>query len=312
MPARTTVALLLSATVACTIAGCGGSGGAGGASSGATSPVALLKETFDAPKPIESGRVSVDLDLAETKSSTTQHTDLKLSGPFEEAGNGKLPRFALDVDLESEGHTLSAGAVSTSGKLYVELEGSAFVAPRSTTAALQESFAKASKGSGGAASSFSALGIDPGRWLTHPVTKGEPSIGGVKTTEVQGGLNLPALLQDTDRLTGAAGKTGLGGLAGTLSPKLIAELAKAVTSAKVDVYTGVSDHLLRRLALTAAIAPRGAARAALGGLSSAELDLQVNLSEIGKPQKIEAPLNAKPLSQLFKVLEGVGLVSQAS
>jgi hypothetical protein len=300
---RTTVALAALAVATGTLAGCGG---------GQPDATVLLRDTFDAHKQIESGKVNVELTLSGTGSSTlSRPIELKVSGPFEEVGVGKLPRFSLAVDVAADGQKLEAGAISDSGRLYVELEGSAFLVPQSSSEALEKSFAKASRGSVGS-SAFSALGIEPGRWLTHPLVKGEATIDGVKTTEIEGGLNLEALLKDSSRLSGEAGSTGLAGATGTLSPKLITELAKSVGSASVKVYTGNSDDLLRRLTLTASIAPKGAAATALGGLRTAKLRLDVGFEDIGAHQQISPPKEAKPLSELLEVLEGVGLVRQKS
>jgi hypothetical protein len=302
---RATVALIASLALSCTLAGCGGS----------SKPVAtvLLRDTFDAHTQIERGKVNLDLSLSGTGSSAlSRPLALKVSGPFEELGEGKLPSFDLKIDVETDGNSLDAGAVSYAGRIYVELEGGAFVVPKSASASLEKSFAEASKSAGGGQGSFSALGIEPGRWLTHPVVKGEPTVGGVKTTEIEGGLDLKALLEDTSRLTGEAGSTGLGGAGGELSPELVTELAKSVSSATIDVYTGNSDHLLRRLTLDASIAPEGKAKAALGGLKTAKLKLDLGFEDLGQQQQITAPSNPKPLSQLVKVLEGIGLVGQQS
>ncbi|HEY1689970.1 MAG TPA: hypothetical protein VGF95_14040 [Solirubrobacteraceae bacterium] len=304
---RATVALLLAATLGCTISGCGKS---------SPSATALLKDTFEAPKAIESGRLSLSFSLSGKGGQVSRPLTMKLSGPFEEEGEGKLPQFALAIDFDTEGNALKAGATSIDGKLYLELEGTPFVAPASTTKALQKSFSQASKKGAGksASSTFAALGIEPGRWLTHPVVKGEKQVDGVATTEVEGGLDVAALLKDTNRLSGAAGEAGLGSEAasGLLSPKLITELAKSLTTAKVAVYTGNSDHVLRRLVLNASLAPKGQASTALGGLHSATLSLTLNIAEVGKPQQIVAPKNPKPLSQLVEVLEGIGLVGEHS
>lgn len=303
---RATVALLLAATLGCTVAGCGKS---------SPSATALLKDTFEAPKPIESGRLSLNLSLSGKGSKADRPLQLKLSGPFEEQGKGKLPQFALAITFDTGGHALKAGATSVAGKLYLELEGTPFVVPDATTTELQKSFAEASKKSSrNTSSTFAALGIEPGRWLTHPVVQGETLLAGVKTTKIEGGLDVKALLQDTNRLSSAASKSGLGGEAtsGLLSTKLIDELAKSLTSARVVVYTGSSDHLLRRLDLNASLSPTGEASAALGGVHSAKLSLTLSIAQLGKPQQIVAPQNPKPLSQLVEVLEGVGLVGQKS
>jgi hypothetical protein len=303
---------LAATAVGCTIAGCGGSGGgAGGGAMHETAAVAL-KQTFESGKQIESGRVSLDLKVSGSGSSElSEPVEVKASGPFEEAGEGELPRFDLSLAIDAQGHSLTAGAISSGGKFYVELEGSAFVLPSSTMKALEKSYAQATKAAG-KGSTLSALGIEPSRWLTHPSVKGEPTIEGEKTTEIEGGLDLQALLKDASRLSGDAGSTGLGGAAGGLSPTLISSIAKAVKSATVTVYTGDSDHLMRRLDMDATIVPKGEAEQALGGLTSAKLDLQLGFSHLDEPQEIVAPSKAKPLSNLLQVLEGIGLVGQTS
>ncbi|MHB1807948.1 MAG: hypothetical protein ACYCU0_01465 [Solirubrobacteraceae bacterium] len=313
-PARTTVALLLAAVLGCTLAGCGGSGGNGsGAPIQAHETAAVvLKRTFRSGKQIQSGQLNLDVKVSGTGSTLlAEPAEIKASGPFEEAGEGKLPRFEVSLEVVARGHALTAGAISVGGKLYVELEGSAFVLPGSTMKALEESYAQARKGAG-EQSGLAALGIEPARWLAHPSIKGEPTIEGEKTTEIEGGLDLPALLKDANRFSGAAGSTGLAGVAGSLSPSLVSSIAKAVKSAVVTVYTGNEDHLMRRLKLNAAIAPKGEAKQALGGLTSAQLELELSFSHLDEPQKIEAPANAKPLSNLLQALEGVGLVGQTS
>lgn len=300
--ARATVALLALLAISCTIAACGGSRG---------SATTLLNETFDAHEQIQSGKIDLDLTLSGTGSASLRKpVALKLSGPFEEAGPRRLPRFDLDVHIETGGRTLTAGAISDDGALYVTLEGTAFSVPKVAVHALEKSFAEASKGPSGS-STFSALGIEPRRWLTHPVVAGEPTIGGVKTTKIEGGLDLKALLHDTSKLSGEAGSTGLSGAAG-LSPQLITGLGEAVRSAKVAVYTGNSDHLLRRLTVDAQIAPKGEARVALGGLKTATLRLDLSLEDLGTHQTIVAPKQARPLSQLLEVLEGTGLIGPRS
>lgn len=309
---RATVALLASTALAGCLAGCGGSGGSNAPVAAHETADVALKQTFESGRKIESGRLTLALSVSATGSTAlAEPVEVKASGPFEEVGPGKLPRFDLSLDVNAQGHSLTAGAVSAGGKFYVELEGSAFVLPNSTMSALEKSFAQASSAAG-KGSTLSALGIEPARWLTHPAVKGEPTLGGEKTTEIAGGLDVAALLKDANKLSGTAGASGLAGATGSLSPSLLSSLAKAVKTATVTVWTGNEKHLLRRLSLDATIAPKGQAASALGGLTSARLALSLGFSHLDEPQKIEAPANARPLSNLLQVLEGIGLVGQKS
>ncbi|MHB1538707.1 MAG: hypothetical protein ACYCUM_03510 [Solirubrobacteraceae bacterium] len=309
---RATVALLAASTFGCGLAGCGSGGGGGNPVNAHETADVALQQTFESGRKIQSGRFELELTVSGTGSSVlAEPVGIKASGPFEESGAGKLPRFDVALAISGNGHSLTAGAVSAAGKVYAELEGSAFVLPSSATSALEKSYAQASKAAG-KGSTLSALGIEPSRWLTHPAVKGEPTLGGEATTEIEGGLDLSALLKDANRLSGTAGATGLGGATGSLSPSLLSSIAKAVESATVTVWTGNAKHVLRRLTLDASLAPKGEAAKALGGLTSAKLTLAVGLSHIDEPQKIEAPAKARPLSSLIEVLSGIGLVGQKS
>ena len=118
-------------------------------------------------------------------------------------------------------------------------------------------------------------------------------------------VNIPAFLADVSKLSQAGGSLGLGssGSTGSLSPSEVSELAKSIKSAHVDVYTGQSDHLLRRLEVSAAVTGTPQTQALLGGLSSANLKVLLELSDLNKPQSISAPANPQPASQLLPALQ---------
>ena len=75
-------------------------------------------------------------------------------------------------------------------------------------------------------------------------------------------------------------------------------------TAHIDVYTGESDHLLRKLAVTLDIAPPSGAAS---GVSEVKLDFSLTINDVNQPQTITAPQNAKPLSDLTGQLGGLGL-----
>jgi hypothetical protein len=295
--------LLALTSCACLLSACGGSSGGAGA---------LLSETFSGHTPIESGDVNLSFSLsAAGQSTTTKPLAVTLSGPFENTGAqaGKLPRFALQLQLSAAGHPLSAGATSTGSALFVELAGTWFSTPAGTYKAIEEGYAKATGTAATAKvrSTFSALGIEPGHWLTNPTNVGTATIAGVSTVHLTAGVDVPALLADVSKLSQAGGSLGLGsslgGSSGALSPTLATELAKSIKAARVDVYTGQSDHLLRRLEVTATVNGTSQTQALLGGLSSANLKVLLEFSSLNKPQTISAPASPQPPSQLLPALQ---------
>jgi hypothetical protein len=288
------------------VAGCGGS---------SPSAATLLSDTFNAPKPIESGQVDLSFALAASGyAALGQPVALHLSGPFQSTGKGQLPHFALQLSLGTGGRTIQAGATSTAGQFFLELAGTPFAAPASTVKELQAAYAQATKTAGSAKSksTFASLGLDPGRWLANPVNKGTADVGGEQTAHIQAGLNAQRFLEDAAKLSGASGSVGLAGATpgvGLLSPAGITALSASVKSARVDVYTGQSDHLLRRLSLSVTIATSAKTRAVLQGLRTATLSLQLQFTHLNQSQRIVAPSNPHPLSELLGDLQQLGLLS---
>lgn len=299
---RTAVALL--ALVGCfgLLSACGGSSG---------SPQALLSDTFSGHTPIESGKVNLSLAISAAGSGgATKPLAVKLSGPFQDAGTGKLPHFSLKLDLGAAGHTLDAGATSTGSALYVELAGTWFSTPESTYKAIEQGYAQATKSSSTAKvhSTFASLGIEPGKWLSDPTNAGETTIAGDPTIHLTASVDIPAFLADVSKLSQAGTSLGLGSAVpgasgGALSSTVVDELAKSIKSAHVDVYTGKDDHLLRRLEVTATIAGTPQTEALLGGLKTAAVRVKLEFSDLNKPQSISAPPNPESPSQLLPALQ---------
>jgi hypothetical protein len=303
-PVRAAVALLLAIFCGCLLSACGGS------SSG--SAQTLLEETFAGHNQIESGDVKLAFALGASGSSTsTKPLAVVLSGPFESVGSGKLPRFALQLQLSASGHALQAGATSTGSALFVELAGSWFSTPSSTYRALEASYAQATKKASSAKvrSTFSSLGIEPTRWLSKPTKVGTATVSGEATIHLIAAVDIPAFLADVSKLSQAGSALGLDSVpgassaGGTLSPSVINELAKSIKSAHMDVYTGDSDHMLRRLEVTAAVTGTPQTQGLFDGLSSANLTVQLEFSDLNKKQTISAPANAEPPTQLLPALQ---------
>jgi hypothetical protein len=297
------VALLLALSCAFALAACGGSG---------ESARSLLSDTFSGHTQINSGEVNLSFAVSAATgsgaSAKTKPLSVRLSGPFENAGAGALPRFALQLALTASGHTLAAGATSTGSALFVDLAGTWFSTPQSTYSALQQSYAKATKTASESKvrSTFASLGIEPAHWLSNPTEVGTATIAGEQTVHLTADVDVAALLADVSKASGATAALGLGSpvpVPGALSSTATGELSKSVKSVRVDIYTGQSDHLLRRLEVSAVLAGTAQTQAVLGGLKEAQVKLQVELSRLNQPQTIAAPSNPQSATQLLPALE---------
>jgi hypothetical protein len=299
----------------------------------------LLHDTFHSGGQIERGRLDLSFRLASSGiAALGAPVSVHVSGPFESKGSRELPHFDLSVALQtgmpteaaaggvteaqSAGRTLEAGVVSTGSQFFVEVGGQAFQAPESAVAALAQAYAHAStQPAAKRQSTLASLGIDPSEWLEDPVVVGEQSIEGVETYHVRARLDVSRLLADVAKLVGptaalshlggAAKPGGVGALLALLEPAGAASLTHAVKKAQIDVFTGKSDHLLRLLTLSVSLAPGASERTSLDGLQSATLAAHLRFSDLGAPQQIVAPSNARPLSELLADLQRSGVAAGA-
>jgi hypothetical protein len=300
-PPRLRLAL---AAVSCAlaVAACGGSGG------GAR---ALVRETFTGHHPIDSGRLAFAITVYPSGSSTlTSPVSLSFGGPFESRGRGALPASDFQASLTLQGHTASLGLISTGTAGYVSLAGTAYRLPAADFQRLQAGFAQVTPSSGRAG----GLGLDPQSWLTAPRIVGSATVAGARTTHIRAGIDVQKLLYRLSALAqraSAAGVSGATGLAGGIPQSTRQQIAAEVRQASFDLWTGSSDHTLRRLQVGLTLPVTGQISALLGGLRSARVVLVLQYSELNRPQVIAAPTRLAPYSQfsvrlrsLLRSLEG--------
>jgi hypothetical protein len=311
---------LLLVVLALTVAACGGSDSS--SSGGDGDAAALLKDTFGSGHPIRSGRVDATIDV-DLKGWSVLSTPLNLhvNGPFQSNGGAKLPDFALDVDFGGA-QPVTLGAVFAQGGGYLTIEGQAFDVGKSTYEAFRKGYENAKRDSAKKkpdTTSFSALGVEPIRWLKDPKKVGEEDVAGTPTVHLSSGVDVPKLLTDLSTLLGKAKSVTSAGSAatGTAVPtQLSAEqrelIARSVKTAKVDVWTGTKDHTLRKVAVDVQVAVPDDLRDRANGLTSGHVGLVFSIAQLNQAQKISRPAGARPISQLRSVLQQSGLLGGSS
>jgi hypothetical protein len=280
------------------VAGCGSSSG------GDTSTSALLKDTFAGDKTMKSGKLDVSLGVAaQGLPSLTGPVAFKLSGPFASLGSGKLPKFDFDLDIAAGGQTVQAGAVSLGDTGYLKFGGRAYSVDKSLFDQFKSGYEKtqSQSKSGSSGASFKALGVNPETWLTNARKVGKSQVGGTETFHITSGVNVQRFLADVNTLLSKAknlGGSSTQGVPQGLSPAVQSTIERSVKHAQVDVYTGVDDHALRRLALSVSLAVPKDAQTQAGGLKSGELRFDLTIADLNKDQSIKAPVGARPFSEL--------------
>ena len=290
------LALLVGAVT--TVAACGGSDKPTAAS--------LLKDAFGPNHSVKSGKLDVALELnAKGLQNINGPVALKLTGPFESQGKGKLPKLDLDLSIAGSGANFSAGAVSTGDKGYIKLQGTAFVVDDATFAKFKQQYeASASKSSGGGGQTLKSLGVDPLRWLTGAKIAGSENAGGTDTWRITSSVDVPKFLDDVSGLLAKAGSLGsaTAQLPKGLSASQRQAIAASVKSAALQIWVGKDDKTLRRLNIAIGIDVPAAIRPRAGGLSTGTLSFDLQIADLNKPQTISAPANARPLSELKQLI----------
>jgi hypothetical protein len=305
-PIRLLVALLTLVLTATGIAACGGGGNA--SSSGDAS--ALLKDTFGANHPIKSGKLDLALDLdVKGLPRLSQPIAIRLNGPFQSNGPGKLPNFAFALDLASGSNPVSLGAISTGTNGYLSIEGQQFAMGSDLYASFKKGYADSQSKSDNktATPSLQALGIRPMRWLRNPHEAGTEDVGGTTTTHLTSDVDVHQLLADVSTLLSKAKALNIAGattpLSASLTPTERAAIERSVKTAAVDLWTGKDDRTLRKLALNVTLDVPQGERDALGGLRSGRIGFQFTIADLNAPQTITAPKGARPISELQKALQ---------
>jgi hypothetical protein len=279
----------LAVGAAAAIGACGGSGHATTSATIKASPASLVSQSFSASDAINSGQVAlaVKLKLDGIAQLGSKPITLEVSGPFERSAGNQISTD-LSARVSIAGSTANLGFDAVDKKLYVGLGGTFYQLPASTTP-------KSSVGASGASGVLSALGINPKTWLTDPHIVGTADVGGVTTEHLTAQVDIANVLNDLSKVVASTGSTG----AGATTSNALSLVESAISSAQVDIYTGVTDHIVRKFDLAIDFTVPQIAAAAFDGLTGGSLNLDVTLTQLGQSQTITAPANPQPSSKLL-------------
>jgi hypothetical protein len=304
---RSALALVLAVLGLALVAGCGGGGGQKASSD---MPVdQLLKQTFSGDKQVKSGVLDLSLRVdAQGSSQLSGPLSLRLTGPFESQGKGKLPKFKLAASVAGSGQNITAGVTSTVDKGFVDFQGTDYAITDNVWSQFRKGYeqsqqqANSQKGQ-----SLSALGIDPQNWLTNPRNAGDGKVGDDDVVRITGGVDVAKMLDDVNTLLEkgrALGGTATQNIPNKLTEQQKLQAVKAIRKPSVEIDTGKDDSILRRALVGFTVnMPKSAA----AGAQSAKVALDLKITDINQGQDISAPANPKPFTQLLSGLNSLGL-----
>jgi hypothetical protein len=277
------------------LSGCGGDSESDEASSGKHSNAAnsaevrtLLRQTFGPNPKATSGKLSgtVDIDVKGAP-RYREPVQVTLSGPFNQSGSSSA-EANLSVGLQLRGGAIGGELILIDDKVLIGLGSSAYTIPNSISTTIRKPLSKTSNG---LSSVLNVFGVAPQRWAKNPRIVGNEQVSGEDTIHGTAGIKAERFFLDVARLTKVLTSlriTDITGLPREIDRRARAALARSVTSAAGHVYTGADDKVLRRATFDMKLKPSSKDRRTLG-FSSLTLEGELNVTEVGTAQKIQAP-----------------------
>jgi hypothetical protein len=290
--ARATLAVSLLAAAAL-VAGCGSSGSS-------TDARALIDKAFK--QSISSADVTLNIQAkVNGVASLSQPISFKVAGPYQSNGKGKLPSFNWQISIAGGGQAFSGGLLSTGDNAFVNFQGTNYEIGTASIAKINQQRTQT-----GGAKSLKDFGIDPQAWVKDPQNKGDGNVNGVDTTHVQATVDVGRMFTDFNKtIAKAGGAMGTTATPRQLTPSQLSTIEQVVKSPKFDIYVGKSDSKIRRLAVSVDFQIPASQQAKFKGAQGGTLTFSIDFANVGKPQTITAPANARPISELQQQLGGI-------
>jgi hypothetical protein len=243
-----------------------------------------LAAAFAGDQKVESGKFSVRLGAEDFRGVPELNgAFIEVGGRFQGEGPEKMPEFDIDMEIAAAGERAKVGAISLGDRGFVTRGERAYEVPDAVMPGLVEARTEireqfASKPQ----PKLSVSGFDVGGWLSDPKVAGTETMDGVEVTHVQANLDPSRFVDGIVQLSGQGSNLPEADYLKEAG-KNRALLERALGKPEVDVYVG-EDRILRRLSVAAALNLPSAGERVRG-----KVLLDVRLSEVNRPQQIQAP-----------------------
>jgi hypothetical protein len=307
---------VLALAVPIVIAGCGSD------ESSSEDPQTVLEETFNNDTKVTSGDLSLTASV-NAEGEQGGSFEASLGGPFQGDPDNEnaIPQLDWTVSASGSGAGQSidftGGLVVTSDNAYVEYNDEAYEVGSDTFSQLKQAFEAQAEAAGGASTDQgtfqeqcataieqaggdpSACDIDLESWLTNLTNEGTEEVGGTEAIHISGDANVEQILTDIGNLASSVPSAASSGF----DPSQLSAASGAVTDASINVYSGESDHVLRKLEVNLGIDPSAVAPEGVTvPIGEITVDFAVEIAGLNEDQTIEAPSGAKPISELLSDL----------
>jgi hypothetical protein len=232
----------------------------------ATSPNQVLSAAFS-PNALNSA--SFDAKLSFSMGAKTN--SIRANGAYESTGPKEMPKANVQVTLDVPGYDGRAGFVTTGDRAWFTRGNVGYAVPQAAWSKIVRARAKGTPPT----SKAPKLNVNPSSWLQNVKSEGNQRMDGVQVTHVSADVNSAAAITDVFKAMDSSTRIPAG------AEK---ELAKVVKKGHIEAWVG-DDKILRRATLE--MSGKG------NGNRRVDMDLDVRLSKVNKPQSISAPSKVK-------------------
>ncbi len=279
------------------LAGCGGDD--------SDSVTDLLDKAFESE--IGSADVKLDVEIGLDGVDELQDPiEFSLAGPYKSGPEGKIPSVDWEITVRAQNQSFNAGLTSTGDRAFVSFQGTEYEVGQETVAALNRQLAASQNREGG--QDLSDFGVTARDWVVDAEEEGDEEVAGVDATHVSGKLDVSKVLEDLNTVVQEAAK--LGGQVGQQAPPALTDeqkdqIEEVVDDPGFDAYVGKDDDKLHRLSADIEFDVPEDARERVGGLEGGRVSFSIEFANIGSPQPIEVPEDARPIAELTQQLQGL-------
>ncbi len=298
------VSLILCAAPA--LSACGGDDGtpgAAGAAKPAFDPDTVVEQAAGPNRAARTGRIDARVTLTlQGAPADYREVSAGVSGPYRYRKDASLPDYDLEVGARDYGVQLT----SVGGRSYVSLGTTGYRLPADVRGRLVRS---AAKGRNGLTRTLEQFGIAPWRWETERVAAGTARLDGVEVRHVTTGANVGRILRDANTLLGfmrSLGITRAIGLPSEIGPQARRAIVRSVKTFTAGSWVGTKDKVLRRSRFEMTFAVPKARRAAVAGITRGRVVGELNVTQVGRRQRIAAPAQIGPFADFAVGLDALG------
>lgn len=262
---------------------------------GTPSSAQLMKQAASSFGEVKRGNFRFAITITPAGSDSASTSSIELSGPFEIVPGKPLPVAKITYAVTSGGRSQTVTLLTTGEKAYTVIKGQAYELPASATKELKSATKDLNKPGEGKGLTGIKLNFD--KWIENPQVAAGRDIDGTATWRTSANVNIVNALKDLTSSAGAFSSI-TGQSVPALKDKDLESVKKGIKDARVVVYVGRYDRIIRLLDMTMTFTTPENQQAALGGVTGGKMNMTLGISEPNQPVNVKPPKSPLPYSAL--------------